>query len=292
MNKLKMSKFLISILLLGIVMISLILSPFSPWIVSVTGDFLSSVDRVVAIPFNYFAKEKKKVVHLIDTYQENETLKGTIYNLEEKANISDSLKLENEQLRSLLELRNNDQSAVKIAAEVISRSPSTWKNELTLDKGQSRNVTTSMLAISNGGLIGAVSSVSDSSSVVSLLTNEKNNNSIAIKIQTKTGFAYGIIVGFDTEKSAFIVSQLNTVDGIEEGATVTTSGLGSYNAENVLVGQVLSISAGKDQLNKEVLVKPAADLSDIQAVLLVRNQYENSKRNFFYNFVFISDLLH
>jgi rod shape-determining protein mreC len=270
MNKLKMSKFLISILLLGIVMISLILSPFSPWIVSVTGDFLSSVDRVVAIPFNYFAKEKKKVVHLIDTYQENETLKGTIYNLEEKANISDSLKLENEQLRSLLELRNNDQSAVKIAAEVISRSPSTWKNELTLDKGQSRNVTTSMLAISNGGLIGAVSSVSDSSSVVSLLTNEKNNNSIAIKIQTKTGFAYGIIVGFDTEKSAFIVSQLNTVDGIEEGATVTTSGLGSYNAENVLVGQVLSISAGKDQLNKEVLVKPAADLSDIQAVLLVR----------------------
>jgi rod shape-determining protein mreC len=271
MNKLKMSKFLISILLLGIVMISLILSPFSPWIVSVTGDFLSSVDRVVAIPFNYFAKEKKKVVHLIDTYQENETLKGTIYNLEEKANISDSLKLENEQLRSLLELRNNDQSAVKIAAEVISRSPSTWKNELTLDKGQSRNVTTSMLAISNGGLIGAVSSVSDSSSVVSLLTNEKNNNSIAIKIQTKTGFAYGIIVGFDTEKSAFIVSQLNTVDGIEEGATVTTSGLGSYNAENVLVGQVLSISAGKDQLNKEVLVKPAADLSDIQAVLLVRN---------------------
>ena len=270
MNKLKMSKFLISILLLGIVMISLILSPFSPWIVSVTGDFLSSVDRVVAIPFNYFAKEKKKVVQLIETYQENETLKGTIYNLEEKANISDSLKLENEQLRSLLELRNNDQSAVKIAAEVISRSPSTWKNELTLDKGQSRNVTTSMLAISNGGLIGAVSSVSDSSSVVSLLTNEKNNNSIAIKIQTKTGFAYGIIVGFDTEKSAFIVSQLNTVDGIEEGATVTTSGLGSYNAENVLVGQVLSISAGKDQLNKEVLVKPAADLSDIQAVLLVR----------------------
>nr|WP_288932996.1 rod shape-determining protein MreC [uncultured Streptococcus sp.] len=271
MNKLKMSKFLISILLLGIVMISLMLSPLSPWIVSATGDFLSSVDRVVAIPFNYFAKEKKKVTQLIETYQENETLKGTIYNLEEKANISDSLKLENEQLRSLLELRNNDQSAVKIAAEVISRSPSTWKNELTLDKGQSSDVTTSMLAISNGGLIGAVSSVSDSSSVVSLLTNEKNDSSIAIKIQTKTGFAYGIIVGFDTEKSAFIVSQLNTVDGIEEGATVTTSGLGSYNAENVLVGQVLSISAGKDQLNKEVLVKPAADLSDIQAVLLVRN---------------------
>jgi len=41
-------------------MISLMLSPLSPWIVSVTGDFLSSVDRVVAIPFNYFAKEKTR----------------------------------------------------------------------------------------------------------------------------------------------------------------------------------------------------------------------------------------
>ena len=144
MNKLKMSKFLISILLLGIVMISLMLSPLSPWIVSVTGDFLSSIDRVVAIPFNYFAKEKKKVVQLIETYQENETLKGTIYNLEEKANVSDALKLENEQLRSLLELRSNDQSAVKVTAEVISRSPATWKNELTLNKGQSSDVTSSM----------------------------------------------------------------------------------------------------------------------------------------------------
>ena len=70
MNKLKMSKFLISILLFGIVMISLMLSPLSPWIVSVTGDFLSSVDRVVAIPFNYLAKEKKNVVQLIENYQE------------------------------------------------------------------------------------------------------------------------------------------------------------------------------------------------------------------------------
>ncbi len=72
--------------------------------------FLSSVDRVVAIPFNYLAKEKKKVVHLIETYQENETLKGTIYNLEEKANISDALKLENEQLRSLRVIANDQQS--------------------------------------------------------------------------------------------------------------------------------------------------------------------------------------
>ena len=56
MNKLKMSKFLISILLFGIVMISLMLSRLSQWIVSVTGDFLSSVDRVVAIPFIYLSK--------------------------------------------------------------------------------------------------------------------------------------------------------------------------------------------------------------------------------------------
>ena len=50
-----------------------------------------------------------------------------------------------------------------------------------------------------------------------------------------------------------------------------TSGLGAYNAENLLVGKVLSVSKGKDQLNDVILVQPAADFSDIQAVIFVRN---------------------
>ena len=58
---------------------------------------------------------------------------------------------------------------------------------------------------------------------------------------------------------------------IKEGDEVATSGLGAYNAENIPVGKVLSVSEAKDQLNKIVLVKPAADLSDIRAVMLVGN---------------------
>ncbi len=45
---------------------------FHHGLVSRLGDFLSSADRVVAIPlsFNYLAKGEEKVTHLIETYQE------------------------------------------------------------------------------------------------------------------------------------------------------------------------------------------------------------------------------
>ncbi len=74
------------------------LPSLSPWIVSVTGDFWLVLIGLLISLFNYLAKERKKVVQLIETYQMRQF---TI--MKRGISISDALKLENEQLRSLLE---------------------------------------------------------------------------------------------------------------------------------------------------------------------------------------------
>lgn len=271
MNKFKKSKFfiffLITISLIGV----LVFSPVSSYFISFSSNIISTIDRMIARPVTFVLNEKDRLFDLMKTYKENGDLKKALYTIEEKANKVDSLEDENSQLRQLLDLKEQDQNTIKIASEVIARSPSAWTNELTIDKGAASDVTKSMLAISNGGVIGAVTQVSADSSVVTLLSNEKNSSQISVKIQTETGFVYGIITGFDSKNSTFIVSQLNSFSGVTEGASVLTSGLGTYNAENLLVGKVLSVSKGKDQLNDVILVQPAADFSDIQAVILVRN---------------------
>ena len=270
-NRFKKSKFLISFFVLVVAMTILILSTSSSWFVSTTSNFISLVDRLVGSPFAFVADKKEEMSDLMFTYRENQQLKKNLYEIEEKAGKADSLEDENEQLRKLLEFKEADKNQIQIASEVIARTPASWKNELTIDKGESDNVTDAMLVVANGGLVGSVSETSSQSSLVSLLTNEENSTKISVRIQTKSGPVYGIITGYDEKNSAYIISQLNSAEDIKEGDEVATSGLGAYNAENIPVGKVLSVSEAKDQLNKIVLVKPAADLSDIRAVMLVGN---------------------
>ena len=87
-----------------------------------------------------------------------------------------------------------------IAADVIMRTPATWKQELTVNIGSQQGVTTSMLVVSGGGLVGSVENVEDNSTVVNLLTNSENTEKISVKIQHGSSSIYGIIVGYDKEK--------------------------------------------------------------------------------------------
>lgn len=271
MNKFKTSKFIITFFILILTIIVLVWSTSSSWFVSSSSNFLSEVGKIVSLPFRFFSEEKENALSLINTYKENETLKSSLYDMSEKSRTADTLSDENKQLRGLLELKNTDKNEIKIASEVISRTPTSWNDQLTIDKGSKDGVTENMLVVANGGLIGNVSKVSSDSSVITLLSNKKNSAKISVRIQTDSGFVYGIITGYNANKSTFVISQLNSTDNIKKGNTVVTSGLGTYNAESLSVGTVLSVSESKDQLNKEVLVQTTADLSDIRAVLLVRN---------------------
>ena len=114
-----------------------------------------------------------------------------------------------------------------IAADVIMRTPATWKQELTVNVGSQQGVTTSMLVVSGGGLVGSVENVEDNSTVVNLLTNAENTEKISVKIQHGSSSIYGIIIGYDKEKELLKISQLNSNGDISQGDKVVTGGLGN-----------------------------------------------------------------
>ena len=73
------------------------------------------------------------------------------------------------------------QATKTLAADVIMRSPVSWKQELTLDAGKSKGASENMLAIANGGLIGSVSKVEENSTMINLLTNTENADRFLLK---------------------------------------------------------------------------------------------------------------
>ena len=271
MKKFKKSRLIVMIIVLILTASALLLSTYSTWFVNGTSNVLSLVDNVLSKPFHLLSDVKSDLEHLVNTYHENEELKATLSEIDSVSNEVSDLKEENAQLREMLDMKNSIKSDVKLSADVIARTPASWSNELTVNVGSENKVASTMLVVANGGLIGSVDQVNEHSSRISLLTNKKNNENISVRIQSGSKTIYGIIVGYDEKKSAFIVSQLNTSDEIKEGSKVVTSGLGSYTVANISVGKVSSVASSSDYLTKEVYIKPSADFSDIRVVTLVGN---------------------
>ena len=271
MNRFKKSKYFIVLFVVILVVSVFLLTTKSNAIVTKAGDSISLLDRIVQKPFQWLSSTKSDLGHLTRAYNENETLKQELYKLKKESNQADSLKEENEQLRQLLEMKSKLNANKLIATDVIMRTPATWKQELTVDAGSAKGVTTGMLAVAGGGLVGSVEKVEDNSTVITLLTNTENTEKISVKIQHDSTTIYGIIIGYDKEKGLLKISQLNSNSDISQGDKVVTGGLGTFNAADIPVGEVVSVTHSNDYLTIEVLVKLDVDPMNLKVVELVGN---------------------
>ena len=92
MNRFKKSKYVIIVFVTVLLVSALLATTYSSTIVTKLGDGISLVDRVVQKPFQWFDSVKSDLAHLTRTYNENESLKKQIYQLEVKSNEAESLK--------------------------------------------------------------------------------------------------------------------------------------------------------------------------------------------------------
>ena len=271
MNRFKKSKYIIVLFVIVLVVSVLLVMTKSSTVVTKAGDGISLIDRIVQKPFQWLESTKSDLGNLTRAYNENETLKKEFYQMKKEKNEADRLKEENEQLRQLLDMKSKLNATKLIAADVIMRTPATWKQELTVNVGSQQGVTTSMLVVSGGGLVGSVENVEDNSTGVNLLTNAENTEKISVKIQHGSSIVYGIIVGYDKEKELLKISQLNNSGDISQGDKVVTGGLGNFNVTDIPVGEVVSVTPTNDYLTREVMVKMHADPMNLKVVELVGN---------------------
>lgn len=271
MNRFKKSKYIIVLFIVILVVSALLITSHSSTVVTKIGDGISLVDREVKKPFEWLSSVKSDLGHLTRTYNENESLKNELYQIKKEANEATSLKEENEHLRQLLGMKSKLNATQMVAADVIMRSPIAWQQELTVNAGITKGVTSNMLAVAGGGLIGNVEKLEDNSAIVHLLTDAENTEKISVEIQHETTSIYGIIVGYDKEKDLLKISQLNSNSDISQGDKVMTGGLGNFNTSDIPVGEVVSVVHSSDYLTKEVLVKLDAEMTNLMAVELVGN---------------------
>lgn len=229
---------------------------------------ISKVDSVVSIPFVALIKSHNVISDLLSTYSENRDLKKSLSSLQNQSAIISNLQEENDSLRASLNLSDKLSRDNVITAEVSMRPSVNWLKELTINVGKSKNVSKSMLATSNGGVIGFVTKVYDDSTTISLLSGSLSDTYLASSVISEDGNQiFGIISNYDNKKKLLKMTQLNSSENIKKGTEVVTSGLDDVSVKGVPIGTVESVSDYEG--NRTIFVKPYADFDKISYVTLV-----------------------
>jgi rod shape-determining protein MreC len=153
-----------------------------------------------------------------------------------------------------------------IAAEIIARDSSTWWRTITINRGKRDGIQTDMPVVTDLGLVGKTTTVSEGISVVLLLSDE--NCRVAASVEGSR--EQGIVSGERTTTGLTPLLNLNFLSkqaDLKPGQKVYTSGVGGVFPSGLLVGAVKSYRVR--ELDGQAQLTPAVDLSHLEDVFVV-----------------------
>lgn len=203
--------------------------------------------------------------------KENEELKLTLKEQEDKLSEAMIALKENEKLKEFLKIKEEHNDFSFTDAVVTSRTSNKTPTILTIDKGLSHGLDVNMPVIDKYGFVGIVCETGLTWSKVKTIISPESSVGVYIERTGEVGIAGG---SFSASKDGlFTVKYLNDNTDVQVGDRIFTSGDGSLFPKGLLVGVVESIE--KDSLSREAiaLVKPISPLSETTEVMII-NEFE------------------
>ena len=134
-----------------------------------------------------------------------------------------------------------------------------YKNEITIRGGKEEGFNNNPVIYDNT-LLGVISNVSDTTSIVKLLTN--TSSKISVKINDNIGV-------LEYKNNNLIVSNISNYSNINIGDYILTSGLGNIK-ENIFIGYVENISLDSKNIEKLITVNYGLSVKDIDYVTVLK----------------------
>lgn len=200
---------------------------------------------------------------LSDLKNENEQLKAEVTRLSEYEQQANTL-------TDLLSIKNT-YNLTTTAASVIAHSTDSWSSTITIDKGSSSGISVGMPVSSSTGIIGQVSEVSLTTSVVRLITDE--NSGVSAMIQSSR--AQGSLSG--SADGTLRLTLVRTDQQVSVGDMVITSGLGGVYPRGLPLGTVSNITKTSGALYYEITVEPLSNIHALENVLVITSLTDEQK---------------
>jgi len=249
---------------------------------TIKSDKISFTGNVIGITFNvaqggiYKLNSKIKdsvsfVFNFSNVKKENEELKKKNSELESKAVDYDSLKSENERLREMLNFKDQNSEYNYVGCDIIGKAGSGLLDQFIINKGSKDGIEKQMIAITEKGLVGQVTSVGSNWSTIQTLSNAN----IAVSGYIERTKENGIVQGYNTGNNKLLakLTYLPWESDVKKDDIICTSDIampypGLY-PKGIRIGAVIDVQEDKGKVMKNAIIQPYVDFNKLEEVFIV-----------------------
>ena len=202
-----------------------------------------------------------------DIENQNKELKSELADSYKKLSEYEKLKKENEQLKEVLGIREENPDFKMEAATVIGRDSGSAFGKFTLNKGSINGVKANSPVITKDGLVGIITHVGPTYSVVTTILDPEINVGIFNSRTRETGVVNGSAALSQSGKTKLRLLPRDTA--LLSGDIIETSGIGGMFPAGILVGTVDTIKAENSGVSMFAEIKPIVDVLKVSDVVIV-----------------------
>jgi rod shape-determining protein MreC len=192
---------------------------------------------------------------------ENDVLRRTNIELADETQRLREAKLENLRLRQLIALKEHAPYKLT-AARIINKNLTLLRNTITVDAGSVDSVKLYMPVISDGGLVGVVTNVTEHYATINLIINTEFRASAKVQRSRIDGIVMwdGKILG---------LKNVPKMRDVKTGDVVMTSEYSNTFPPDIRIGLVSSVIDRPSDLFKTISIEPGVDFVKLETVFIV-----------------------
>ena len=227
-------------------------------------------DTVFSPPVRFFSSIAggvndffKSTFSISDLVKENKELKLKNAELEKNLSQISELKKENDDLRAQLGFHQNNSEFTLVEANVISRDPSGFSQNVMIDKGLSDGLSKDKSVTFGGYLVGRIKESFNSHSIVELIISPN----ISIPAISSDSRSQGLVKG--SFGYGVSMEEIDQNEEIKIGESVITSGIGGLYPKGLLLGTIERIESAKNKIFKSASLK-TLDIMSLEKVFIIK----------------------
>ena len=195
---------------------------------------------------------------------ERDRLREEVRELEDQVHELEETQRENEQLHSMIQVKESNPDLEFLVVDVIGANPDVWEQTIQIGAGYSDGLQEFMAILSeDGSLVGRIVLCTSEASVVQLITDEKSSVGAMLQQNAEMGIVKG------EGRGEVRLELLNQDAEVKTGDTVITSGMGGTCPAGIPIGTITEISERRADLSVGIVIQPRARLTRLEKVMVV-----------------------
>lgn len=205
--------------------------------------------------------------------RENEELRRRNIELSSRVARTRSVRMQNQELRQLLRLRDSS-SARLLAARIVTKDIFRQENFLTLDVGREDGVREGMPVVHQSGIVGTVMLTSkEYARVMPFLNTDFRVPATILPLQTE-----GIVRWDGEQQNRLLLEHVVKTEPVEQGQTVVTSGHSDIFPPGRGIGTVDSVQVRPGRSELLIYLHPAVSLHEIGHAFVILRAPDPDRR--------------